>query len=152
MHDKRFNLVHRADGHDGQTGFRSHAVHCQQLLEKSQRIPVVKTEQGHTVVLHLHIRIQLNHISLPSIQHRRGIRHVNPETDSALRLHHDGSFLIKKIFSRNMSNHPITLLFLECAWQMAAATASAVSSGFGTSFKFRITLTIFCTCFFSARP
>jgi hypothetical protein len=38
------------------------------------------------------------------------------------------------------------------AWQIARATASAASSGFGTAASEQILRTISITCFFSARP
>lgn len=39
-----------------------------------------------------------------------------------------------------------------CAWHIANAIASVVSSSFGIFVKFKILCTIICTCFFSARP
>ena len=44
------------------------------------------------------------------------------------------------------------LLSALCPWQMAAASASAVSSGLGTSGRFSMVFTMNCTCFLSALP
>ena len=42
--------------------------------------------------------------------------------------------------------------FALCAWQIAAAMLSVVSSNFGKLSTFNMVFTIFCTCILSARP